>query len=177
MYFSFFPKLVYDLVGDKTDKLVTDLFNRLKIREKILNELTLYSTYDVLDGDTPESLAYKYYGSTQYHWIILFINNITDRYYDWPLTIEQFEIYLNDKYVNPDSIHHYEITQSSGETNGLGPSDYSHKIEVNSTTAGATAVTNREYEERLQDQKRQIKILDVSFLQPFIEEFEITIRK
>ena len=43
--------------------------------------------------------------------------------------------------------------------------------------AGATAVTNRDYEERLQDQKRQIKILDATFLQPFIEEFEVTIRK
>jgi len=177
MYFSFFPKLAYDLSGDKTDNLVTDLFNRVKVREKILNQLTLYSTYDVVDGDTPESLAYKYYGSTQYHWIILLINNITDRYYDWPLTIEQFETYLNDKYINPDGVHHYEITQSSGEINGLGPSDNTHKIEVNSTVAGATAVTNRDYEERLQDQKRQIKILDATFLQPFIEEFEITIRK
>ena len=93
MYFSFFPKLAYDLSGDKTDNLVTDLFNRVKVREKILNQLTLYSTYDVVDGDTPESLAYKYYGSTQYHWVILLINNITDRYYDWPLTIEQFETY------------------------------------------------------------------------------------
>ncbi len=177
MYFSFFPKISYDLSNNKTEKIVTDLFNRLKVREKVLNELTLYSTYDVIDGDTPESLAYKYYGDTEFHWVILLINNIIDRYYDWPLTVEQFETYLNDKYINPDGIHHYEITQSSGETTGMGPSDYSHKIEVNSTTANATAVTNREYEQRIQDQKRQIKILDSSFLQPFIEEFEITIKR
>ena len=177
MYFSFFPKLTYDLSGNKTDTLVTDLFNRLKVREKVLNELTLYSTYDVIDGDTPESLAYKYYGDTGYHWVILLINNVIDRYYDWPLTVEQFETYLKEKYTNPDGVHHYEITQSSGKTSGEGPTDYDHLIEVNSTTANAISVSNREYEERIQDKKRQIKILDTAFLQTFIEEFETTIRK
>jgi len=176
-YFSFFPNLLYDIKGNKNEKLVTDLFNRLKVRQKIINEISLYSTYDVIDGDTPESLAYKYYGSTEYNWVILLINNVIDRYYGWPLTVEQFEAYISDKYENPDGTHHYEITQLSGKTSGEGPSDYAHKIEVNSTTSGATEVTNREYEQRLQDEKRQIKILEVSFLNPFIEEFEKIIKK
>jgi len=75
-FFTFFPKLTYDLEGNNNEKLVTDLFNRLKVREKIKNELSFYSTYDVIDGDTPESLAYKIYDSAQFHWVILLINNI-----------------------------------------------------------------------------------------------------
>ena len=45
-------------------------------------------------------------------------------------------------------------------------------IECQSTDVGAQAVSNREYEDRLQDEKRQIKLLDPIYLQIFIEEFE-----
>ena len=34
----------------------------------------------------------------RYYWIILLFNNIKDRFYDWPLTQDQFEKYVNDKY-------------------------------------------------------------------------------
>ena len=63
------------------------------------------------------------------------------------------------------------------KTSSSGPSDYSHKVEVNSDEDDASSVSNREYEERLQDKKRQIKLLNKSFLPEFIEEFDILIRQ
>ena len=90
---------------------------------------------------------------------------------------QDFETFLKDKYSNPDGIHHYEVTRSSGKTSGNGPSDYSHKIEVNSDASGAQSVSNREYEQRLQDEKRQIKLLNPTFLGTFITEFEKLISK
>ena len=81
-----------------------------------------------------------------------------------------------DKYSNPDCIHHYEKTQSSGPTTGSGPDDYSHKIEVNSTETGAQSVSNREYEQRLQDEKRSINLLNPTYLNAFIEEFNNLVR-
>jgi len=171
-YFNLFPRLLYDLKNDNNVKLTTDFFRRLKVRSKVLNEAVLYDLYDVQEGDTPESIAFKHFGDTGLNWVILLTNDITDRYYDWPLSNFEFENYLKGKYTNPDGIHHYEITQSSGKTSGEGPTDYDHLIEVNSTTAGAVSVTNREYEERIQDKKRQIKILDGSYLNLLIEEFE-----
>ena len=124
------------------------------------------------EGDTPESIAYKHFGDTGLNWVILLTNEITDRYYDWPLSNFEFENYLKEKYTNPDGIHHYEVTQSSGKTTSEGPTDFSHLIEVNSTTANAVSISNREYEERIQDKKRQIKILGASYLNLLIEEFE-----
>jgi hypothetical protein len=172
MYFSYFQKGTYDLKGNGDEKLVTNLMMRVKVRSKILNEVSLYDLYDIPEGETPEITSLKHFGSTYYHWVILLTNNITDRYYGWPLTTYEFENYLTDKYSNPDGVHHYEITQSSGKTNGEGPSDYSHKIEVNSNTPNAVAVTNREYEQRLQDEKRQIKLLNAAYLPLLLEEFE-----
>jgi len=46
-----------------------------------------------------------------------------------------------------------------------------YKIEVNSDTPGATSVSNYEYEVRLQDEKRKIKILDEQYLSTFVDEF------
>jgi len=169
-YFNLFPRLLYDLKNDNNVKLTTDFFRRLKVRSKVLNEAVLYDLYDVQEGDTPESIAFKHFGDTGLNWVILLTNDITDRYYDWPLSNFEFENYLKEKYTNPDGIHHYEITQSSGKTSGEGPTDYDHLIEVNSTTAGAVSVSNREYEERIQDKKRQIKILDGSYLNLLIKE-------
>jgi hypothetical protein len=171
MYFSYFPKGTYDIRNDGNEKVVTDLMVRVKVRSKVLDESTLYDLYDIPEGETPEITALKHFGNSQYHWVILLTNDITDRYYGWPLTTYEFENYMTEKYTNPDGIHHYEITQSSGKIKGEGPSDYSHKIIVNSTVPNATVVTNREYEQRIQDQKRQIKLLNAAYLPILLDEF------
>ena len=170
-FFTRFPKISYDIKGNGNVKLVTDIIRRVKIKSAIRDNSSLFDKFDVQNGDTPETVAYKVYGDTQYHWIIMLMNDITDRYYDWPLSDQDFEKYVNEKYDNPGAIHHYEITQSSGSQEGNGPDDYEHKIEVNSTTTGAEAVSNYEYERRLQDQKRQIKLLDPAYIPDFENEF------
>ena len=60
---------------------------------------------------------------------------------------------------------------------GDGPGDFSHTIEVNSDDADGQSVSNYEYESRLQDKKRQIKLLDKAYLNTFVEEFERLVRR
>jgi hypothetical protein len=150
---------------------------RVKVRDKIINEMSLYNKYDVKSGETPETIAFKHFGNPKLHWVILLTNNIQDRYYDWPMSEQEFELFITDKYSNPAGIHHYEVTQSSGKLSGNGPDDYTHKVEVNSTTSGATSISNREYEQRIQDKKRLIKLLDPRFLSTFLSEFNALIGK
>ena len=85
MYFRKFEKGFYDLKGNGNEKLVTDLMTRVKVRDKVINEISLYDKYDVPSGERPEDTAFKHFGSSQYHWVILLTNNITDVYYDWPM--------------------------------------------------------------------------------------------
>ena len=177
MYFSLFPKRTYDISGNGNEKLVTDILRRIKIRESIKDNSSLFDKYDVSNGETPEEIAYKIYGSPEYHWVVLLLNDITDRYYGWPLSDYSFEEYVKNKYTNPGAVHHYEKTQSSGRTTSNGPEDYSHKIEVNSDAVGAQAVSNYEYERRLQEEKRQIKLLDPAYLPAFEEEFNKLINR
>ena len=104
-------------------------------------------------------------------------NDVTDRYYQWPMNDAQFEEFIADKYSNPDAVHHYEVTKDSGRTTGQGPNDYSHLVEVNSDTDNAISISNREYEERIQDKNRSIRLLNQRFLSDFIEEFDKLIKQ
>ena len=173
-YFSKFPVFAYDIKNNKNYKLLPDILRRVKLRTLVKSGGMLFDKYDVKEGEKPEDVAFKWFGDAELHWVILMTNNITDRYYGWPMNSVQFAEYLTDKYGagNEDAIHHYEVTQDSGRTSGKGPSDYSHKVEVNSDTDNASSISNREYEERIQDKKRQIKLLDKSLLGDFITEFD-----
>ena len=176
-YFAQFPKLQYDIKGDGNVNVIPDIFRRIKLKNKIRDNLVILDKYDLTDGEKPEDVAFKIYGSVDYYWVVLLVNNVVDRYYDWPMGFQEFENYVNDKYAAPGAIHHFEVKQTSGRQEGLEPEDYSHFIEVNADHPGAQSVSNYEYEQRLQNKKRQIKILNPDYLSSFIEEFEKLIRR
>tara|TARA_Y100000590_G_scaffold415233_1_gene512829 strand:- start:1201 stop:1761 length:561 start_codon:yes stop_codon:yes gene_type:complete len=183
MYFTSFPKIYYDSKGQGNPKVVTNLLKRIAIRSKVKSNTMLYDTYDVKNGETPESIADKLYNDSELHWVVLMVNDITDRYHEWPLKEQQFNTYVNEKYTNPDGVHHYEVSQESGDT--------TTKVEVYNpdllTDAGAlsdsdayssaTAVTNREYEESQQDEKRKIRLLDPRYVSQFVDEYQRLIKE
>ena len=163
MYFNDFPQIQYDPTGSGTYTTIQDIMTRIKVRDYIKNNASLFSKYSVPDGDTPEIVAFNLYRDSTYHWILLLFNQIINTYYDWPLSRKNFQKYISNKYSNPDAVHHYEVSQSSG-------GDWV-KIKVESDVAGAVAVTNLEYEAAIQDVKREIRILQPRFLGRFTEEF------
>ena len=176
-YFSKFPMMVYDVKNNGNFKLLPDILRRVKQRNSIASGQFIFDTYDVKNGEKPEDIAYKWFGDAQLHWVILMTNDVTDRYYQWPMNDAQFEEFIADKYSNPDAVHHYEVTKDSGNTTGQGPNDYSHLVEVNSDTDNAISISNREYEERVQDKNRSIRLLNQRFLSDFLEEFDKLIKE
>jgi len=174
-YFSRFPMMAYDVKGNSNYKLLPNILRRVKLRQGIRSGSFLFDNYDVTDGERPEDIAFKLYGDAELHWVVLMVNNITDRYYQWPLSAVQFHEHLTDKYGagNEDAVHHYEKTQDSGPTSSR---DSSHLVECNSDDGDPAIISNRDYEYRKQDEYRQIRLLDPAFLSTFIEEFENLIR-
>ena len=167
MYFKSFPKIFYDSKGDGNYKRVTNLLRRVAMRTKLKSDGALYDTYDVKEGETPESIAFNLYDNAELHWVIMLVNDITDRYHDWPMTEAQFLQFIKDKYDNVDALHHYEISQTSGNTK--------KKIDIgtdNTDYPSATLITNYEYEQEQQDAKRKIRLLDPSYIGQFKEEFK-----
>ena len=172
MYFSQFPTIPYDSKGTGEFKDVKNILRRVGIRAKVKSNTMLYDTYDVKNGETPESIAFKLYDDAELHWVIMLINDITDRFHDWPLTEAQFLQFINDKYDNVNAVHHYEISQQSGDTK--------KKINIgtdNTDYPAATAITNYEHEQEVQDNKRKIRLLDPSFIGKFVEEYKSLIKE
>ena len=168
MYFNSFPVILYDSKGDDNFKIVTNLLRRVAIRTKVKANTALFDTYEVREGESPESIAWKLYGDVDYHWIVLMMNDITDRYHEWPLSTPQFLSFLSEKYSDPNGTHHYEISQTSGETTtkiNIGDSNADYPV--------ATEITNFEYEESEQNKKRQIRLLDPRYVGKFTEEFKL----
>ena len=172
MYFSEFPTIPYDAEGNGKFKDVKNLLRRVGVRAKVKTNTMLYDTYDVKNGETPESIAFKLYDDAELHWVIMLINDITDRFHDWPLSEAQFLQFINDKYDNVNAVHHYEISQQSGDTK--------KKINIgtdNTDYPAATAITNYEHEQEVQDNKRKIRLLDPSYIGQFVEEYKSLIKE
>lgn len=91
-YFFKYPKIV------NNNALLTDLLTRANFAKSFLENEDLYYTYSYSDSDTPEIIASKYYKNPELHWIILLTNTIFDPNFDFPMSYEVFEAYIEDKY-------------------------------------------------------------------------------
>jgi hypothetical protein len=103
------------------------------IRTKLISQLAknpmLFYKYSVQDSDTPESIAFKYYGDQYRYWLIFMANEIMDPQWDWPLTTQQFLKFLKDKYstvaggdnnvlsYTQGTVHHYEKLVTTVDNN------------------------------------------------------------
>jgi hypothetical protein len=170
--------MAYDMKGNRDYKLLPDILRRVKLRSGLRSGAFMFDKYDVKDGERPEDIAFKWFGDAEYHWVILMTNNVTDRYYQWPLSQPQFQEHIADKYGagSEDAVHHYEKTTDSGRTSSNGPNDYSHLVECNSDDGDPVIISNRQYEQRKQDQYRQIRLLNKNYLKTFVNEFESLIK-
>lgn len=143
MYFKEFPQFLYDFkYGDSETRtsIVTDVTRNVRIRKEILENVTLYDEYDIVDGETPEIIAEKIYGNPEYHWIIMIANGRYDYLTDFPKTDVECErackIFFNKELSGTWSYSNNVVTVTSPM----------HGILVSPTTtvniSGATSTTN-----------------------------------
>lgn len=123
-YFSQFPTILYSFdPANNSFQLVTNLFARVKFLDSVLANTLIYYPYSVQDGDTPWSIADKYYDDPQRDWIVMFANQIMNPYFDWPLTQNDLDAQVVQKYgslANAQSTldHVEEQTQITTLLNG-----------------------------------------------------------
>tara|TARA_B100000029_G_scaffold455768_1_gene483269 strand:+ start:2210 stop:2737 length:528 start_codon:yes stop_codon:yes gene_type:complete len=171
MYFKALPNMIYPYVEDtggvKKEKnlIVKDIFRRVH-KDEFFNNRTNLIEYFLEDGETPELAAYNLYGSSEYHWILLICNDIVNPRTEWARSQRDLLAYTKNKYGtnNITSVHHY-----------VNSTDTSIIEEWDATRlAGAEiqAVTNLQYEEDLNDKKRQIFYLHKNFLKDFIQQYK-----
>jgi hypothetical protein len=160
MYFKDFPKFQYDFAYGNTTKVsvVQDITRNIRFRRDVLSNISLYDEYDIIDGETPEIIAEKYYGNPEYHWIIMLANDRHDYITDFPLPEYTLEKYIVDKYGDQRyAVHHYI------NANGFV---------VNSDAVGATSVSNDDYERDLNESKRRIKLISPDLISNILKQYK-----
>jgi hypothetical protein len=102
-YFENFPIINYG------GRRIRDISRRDRFVERLQSDPYVSLPYTIKDGDKPEDIAYYYYGSTDYTWLVLLANNIVDPYHDWPLSEDNFEKYLINKYAGLSNRKGYDV--------------------------------------------------------------------
>lgn len=160
MYFNNFPKIYYDfeINGTRQLKIVADITKNVRFRQELLAGITLYDEYDIKDGETPEIIAEKVYGSAQYHWIIMLVNERYDYIEDFPVTSYYLDKIVTQKY---GAGHEYD-THHYVDTNGFI---------VDQWNPEATSVSNFQYEDDLNESKRRIKLISKSMVADIVKNY------
>jgi len=184
-FFRYFPTVEYDLLKNDKKVVVTNILLRFKLAEVLQQKSAVYYDYVVKETDTPDAIAYKYYGDETLDWLLFLINDITDPLYDWPLNPRSFEEFIVDKYGSISSalgtVHHYEkIIQAAKIYQGEPLAE--RVIRVDETTYNTLnederrSVSNYDYELELNEEKRQIKILDKKYLTGVLNQVRSVLR-
>jgi hypothetical protein len=158
-YFKNFPVINYSVDGARTAFQITDFFRRIKADKGNIETSLAYYEYQIRDGETPENLAVNIYGKSEYHWVLLIINEIIDPRWDWPMTASTLLKFVEEKYGQDQVLatHHYE--NADGDV-------------VHVSWAGIKySITNYDYEDGLNEARRTIKILKPRFLAEFVDDF------
>ena len=91
--------------------IVKNIFKRGKIREDIISIVSAFEYYIITENERPDQIAERIYGDPELDWVILVSNNIINFQDEWPLTTDNFNTYLLEKYGSEEAIldiHHYE---------------------------------------------------------------------
>lgn len=105
MYFKDFPQFLYDFnYGNgviKTD-VVKDITRNIRVKKEILSNITIFDEYDIIDGETPEIISEKFYGTPNYHWVIMLANERYDWTTDFPLREDILQKHIASVFNVPD---------------------------------------------------------------------------
>jgi hypothetical protein len=193
-YFRQVPK--FDYVSRNADEKnisdyieVKNLFKRGKLREDIFGNLSFFTKYSIIGDERPDNVAYDAYGEETLDWVVLLSNNILNIQTEWPMTQQVFDRFVLSKYGDYNTlyngIHHYESREilnyignivipkglEVDENYSVSYYDFSTEQDVTVTNI-AQPVTNYDYENKIQEEKRNIFILKPLYLNVVFNDIE-----
>ena len=193
-YFNLVPDFEY--VSRLPDAKISDyitvknLFKRVFLREDIYQNLTFFKKYSVIGDDRPDNVAAEVYEDSTLDWLVLLTNNIVNVQNEWPLPQNDFNRHLLDTYNDDydkiyNGVHHYETIEVKDSNKVVIVPEGLEVSEDFSTTyfdyfiGGLTTannitrpVTNYQYEEKLENKKREIFILKPEYISVVMDDID-----
>ena len=181
------------------DKSIDQWFSDFyKLKHRVPNN-SYFETYEVLGGETPEQLSFRFYGTPDLHWLILLTNNVIDPRFEWPLSEDNLIKQTQSKYgterdvfttnralnvkgyqVEPFFVLLEESTHKnpkrllieSPDDNGINTA-----IAYKESPIGTDFQSNYEVEELTNESHRLIKILKAAIVERVITDYNALINQ
>lgn len=168
-YFSAFNLIQYpNFDGSSNFLYLKDITTRVINKLNVIDDTSLFYYYTMSESESPESLAETLYGSAYYSWVFLLINNLYDRFYDFPLSTSQFTDYIVNKYGS--------LSAAQNQFNYYITDPYAGSIQVNQETYENSSLpkytlTLYDWELSLNESKRTIRVLSPQYISQFVKQF------
>jgi hypothetical protein len=184
-YFTYFPKVEYDLMRTGDSVQLTNLLKRFRFDIDSRNQLNVFYTYTIQHGDRPDTIAEKFYGDSKLDWVVLHYNYIINPLFQWPLFGEDFNNYVAKKYGSVRSANetvekYYKIVRPRVKDATKDIPEWA--VEVDQTTYNTLGESSRrfytayEWEVIQNDNNAEIKLLDELYLDQLLREVKVILR-
>ena len=116
-YFRELPDILYQSnllhkVSSQEYIQIKNIFRRVKIQDWIQDNVQFFNKYTIRDGERPDTMAERLYGTSERDWIIILTAGITNIRNDWPLSNYDLYRYVEAKYgTDLNAVHHYETIE------------------------------------------------------------------
>lgn len=98
-FFTQFPKIQYDINADGIKTEITDIFRQVDVNESFIDDVTTYMWYEIKEGERPDVVSNRLYGSPDYYWTFFVLNeSLKQGLNTWPKSYRQFELMLEQDY-------------------------------------------------------------------------------
>jgi hypothetical protein len=181
-FFKDFETINYRLPIEGLDRSVTNILGRFKFLESILRNIKIFYPYRVEDGETAEMVSEKFYGSVDHHWVIHLFNQIRDPYFDWVMTDDVFEKFIEMKYGSAQyakqtvKFYYQDISRKRVLSDGTIVPEIKNIItqEIYNTLDDPerSLVYIYDYESDLNEKRRNIQIIDAVYIPQILKEKE-----
>lgn len=167
------PNQVYDIDGEK--HILTNLSATVIISKTTRENSILFLDYEIVDGETPRTLADRIYDDGSLYWVILMINGMTNSVEDWPKTNNELydwagraftESQLYDEVVYVDASGNITDIEGVKFLNGQMQSGITDEEVIRNNQL--EPLTRMDYLVLENDSKRSIKIIDPDYVQQFV---------
>lgn len=179
-YFSQFPKVEYVIDSSGKTVTATDISKRFRIIQDVFKSKYVFYSYSVKEYETASQIAHKYYGNATLDWFIYLVNGVHDTYFDWPLSYNEFEQYMTEKYgslqIAKQTVHeYYQIIQPREILfDGTVIQEYHITVDYSAYLLLAdedrSLISKYDWEKQVNEEKRTIKLVDKSFVPVLLQE-------
>ncbi len=175
-YFKLLPKVSHEGAPAR------NILVRATMIKSVIDNFKVFYPYEIKEWERPDTIAYDYYGNSDYEWLVCLPNQIYDMASDWPKDYRQFYAYMRECYgdveLTKNIINHYRYTGIGGETadeiarKSWTLTETTYNALPIEEKSGWTPVYLYDYEMELNEAKRKIKLISNVYLSQIDEEIK-----